>query len=118
MKHPLSVFLIGLCLAFASCDSIAPPAAGTTPPAATHQYRLDIQGTPGTRTRMLLVTKPSEGANPDRREEIVRVPAQIDFRAVRCYAWFDSLPEGESGKEGDAFTAHLLKDANPQRRMG
>ncbi len=118
MKRLLSVILTGLCLALASCDSGAPPAAGTTPSAATHQYRLDVQGTPGTRMRMLLVTKASEGANPDRREETVTVPAQIDYRAVRCYAWFDSLPEGASGKEGDAFTVRLLKDGQPSATYG
>jgi hypothetical protein len=113
MKRFLSVILTGCCLALASCDSGAPPAAAATPPAATHQYSLDVQGTAGTRVRMLLVSKASEGANPDRRQETVTVPAQIDFRAVRCYAWFDSLAEGASGNEGDAVTVRLLKDGQP-----
>jgi hypothetical protein len=75
-------------------------------------YRLDFKGTAGVKVRLLLVTKPTATANPERREEVVTLPAQIDFKAVRCWAWIDTLPKGESGNEGDTCDVDLLKDGH------
>ena len=74
-----------------------------------HNYSLDLHGTPGVRLRLLLVTKAAD-ANPARREEIVVLPAKIDFKATLCYAWADTLPEGGSGKDGDSWTLDLIRD--------
>jgi hypothetical protein len=101
-----------LLLAVTGCEERKQAPAQTSPPAATHPYRVDVQGTAGTRVRMLLVSKASEAAPPDRREEVLTVPAQIDVKAVRCYAWFDSVPEAGS-PNGGGVTVRLLKDGKP-----
>jgi hypothetical protein len=81
-------------------------------PGVTRNYRLDFKGNAGVKVRLLLVTKATSNANPERREEVVTLPAQIDFKAVRCYAWIDTLPNGESGNEGDTCSVDLLKDGS------
>jgi hypothetical protein len=75
-----------------------------------HAYRLNFRGTAGVKVRLLLITKPTASANPERREETVTLPAKVDFKAARCYAWIDTLPEGKSGAEGDACNLDLLTD--------
>lgn len=75
-----------------------------------HDYRLDLHGTPGVRAHLLLIFKANQGANPDRRDEIVTLPTKIDFKAWRCYAWLDTLPKGASGNEGDVLDIDLIKD--------
>lgn len=77
---------------------------------ATHNYRLDFRGTSGVKVRLLLITKPTSNAGPERREELVTLPSQIDFKAARCYAWIDTLSKGESGNDGDTCDVYLLKD--------
>jgi hypothetical protein len=79
---------------------------------ARHDYRLDVHGTPGVRVHMLLITKATDNANPDRRDEIITLPAKIDFKAARCYAWLDTLPNGASGNEGDVCDVDLFIDGH------
>jgi hypothetical protein len=74
-----------------------------------HDYQLDLQGTAGVRLHMLLITK-SPDKSVNRREEIVTLPTKIDFNALSCYAWFDTLPKGTSGNEGDVANINLMQD--------
>jgi hypothetical protein len=77
-----------------------------------HEYRLDVHGTTGIRAHLLLISKATEGANPERRDEIVTLPVKIDFKAWRCWAWLDTLPKGASGNEGDVLDVDLIKDGH------
>ena len=61
---------------------------------------------------LLLITKASDQANPERKDEIITVPDEINFQAVRCYAWLDTLPNGASGNEGDICNVELSKDGH------
>ena len=72
-------------------------------PAKTNKYVLKIQGPAGAKFDMLLITKPTERENPTRETATVVVPFSKDFEATSCYAWFDTLPDGASGKVGDQF---------------
>ena len=112
MHRSLGVAVVGLFFAVAGCEVGKPAPAQTSQPPATHPYRVDVQGTAGARVRMLLVSKASEANPPDRREEVVTVPGQIDLQAARCYAWLDLLPEG-GGRDGGGVTVRLLKDGKP-----
>ncbi len=58
------------------------------------------------------ITNATGSGNPERREEIVTLPVKIDFQAMSCYAWFDTLPNGASGNEGDVWDTGLLKDGH------
>lgn len=82
-----------------------------------HAYRLDMKGTDGVKVHLLLITKPASNANPERREEVVTLPAQIDFKAVRCYAWIDTLPNGKSGNDGEKCNVDLLIDGKRSARV-
>lgn len=77
-----------------------------------HDYRFEVHGTPGVRARLLLISKATEDANPDRREEIVTVPMKIELKAWRCYAWLDTLPNGASGNEGDVLDIDFVRDGH------
>jgi hypothetical protein len=59
---------------------------------------------------MLLITKATGSGNPERREEVVTLPVKIDFKAQSCYAWFDTLPKGGSGNDGDVCNVDLVRD--------
>ena len=77
-----------------------------------HDYRLDFKGNAGVKVHLLLITKPASHVGLGRREEVVTLPAQIDFKAVRCYAWVETLPKGESGNDGDTCNVALLRDGS------
>jgi len=75
---------------------------------APHSYGITVSGTPGVRLEMTLVTKPATI-----RREIVTVPFSLNFEAVRAAVWFETLPEGKSGGDGDNYTIVLEKDGVP-----
>jgi hypothetical protein len=109
---PLVVFAV-LCLTLV----LASPASrgGDELKEGQHPYRLSFQGTAGVRVRLLLVSKPTDKETPQRREEIITLPADIDLNAARCYAWIDSLPE--SGQPGDQCSVQLLIDGKPSSQV-
>jgi hypothetical protein len=101
--------LFGIALLVAGAVICTPYGNAAAVP-ATHNYRLDIHGTPGVRVHMLLITKATDAAEPERRDEVVSLPMKIDFKGARCYAWLDTLPNGASGNEGDVLDVDLIKD--------
>lgn len=66
---------------------------------------------------MLLVTKSQKRSGPTREAARVMSPYKKTFKAVGCYAWFDTLPDGNSGKNGDTFTITLQKDGTPSAEV-
>lgn len=79
-------------------------------------YRLIINGTAGAKVRMLLVYRPKKSGLFDRREEVVTVPATIEFKGESFQVWFETLPNGGSGKDGDTIDAGFSK--NGERNGG
>jgi hypothetical protein len=113
MKDFLTIGILALVLLM----SLQPSNGASEAANESHGYTLDFTGTAGVKVRLLLVTKATPDANPERREEIVTLPAKIEFTAVRCYAWIDTLPKGESGNEGDACNVELLKNGKIAARV-
>jgi len=75
---------------------------------AVHSYVITVSGTPGVRLEMTLVTQPATI-----KREIVTVPVTLQIDAVKAVAWFELLPEGKSGGNGDTYTIALEKDGDP-----
>lgn len=74
-------------------------------------YRLIINGTAGAKVRMLLIHRPKKSGLFDRREEVVTVPATIEFKGESFQVWLETLPNGGSGKDGDTIDAGFSKNA-------
>ena len=104
MKHiAISVTAISLVASLAFALGGHATVASKENPAKTNKYVLKIQGPAGAKFDMLLITKPTERENPTREKATVVVPFSKNLEATSCYAWFDTLPDGASGKVGDEF---------------
>ena len=74
----------------------------TTP----NMYRFSVRGTSGIKLDMLCVYKPKEGSIK-RVQKQISIPYTETKSAFKCYYWIDTLPEGESGNEGDEYQVEL-----------
>src|SRR5262245_56553957 len=81
-------------LAASGCAADSAAQSNATP---LNDYSLEVEGTAGVQLDMLLITRPRPSANPTRETGRITVPYKKQFKAARCYAWFDTLPEGASG---------------------
>ena len=93
--------------AFLARVGSAPSARAREVAAGPNDYLIEASGTDGVRLRMLLVHKPKEDESPARIEDVIRLPYKKSFRGAKCYAWFDTLPDGEGGKAGDKCRIEL-----------
>lgn len=75
-------------------------------------YRLIINGTAGAKVRMLLIHRPKKTGLFERRDEVVTVPATIEFKGESFQVWFETLPDGGSGKDGDTIDAGFSKNGD------
>jgi hypothetical protein len=78
-----------------------------------NEYVLEVAGVMGVQLDMLLITKPSADANPERESERITVPFTRKFSGAKCYAWFDTLPNNGSGKEGNDYHIVLKRNGKP-----
>ena len=74
---------------------------------ATHKYVLTLDGTPGVRLAMTLVTKPVS-----KRTETITLPFSLTFEANEAEVWIEYLPEGQSGNDGDKIEMTMTKDGD------
>lgn len=75
-----------------------------------NEYVLEVKGARGVQLDMLLITKPSPNAGPERETARIMAPYSRKFSAAKCYAWFDTLPNNGSGKVGDDY--HIILRCN------
>jgi hypothetical protein len=73
---------------------------------ANHPYILTIDGTPGVRLAMTLVTKPAR-----KKVETITIPYSLQFEANDVEVWIKYLPLRQSGNDGAAFEMKLSKDS-------
>jgi len=78
-----------------------------------HKYKLSVEGTDGVRLKMLLAISPAKDVAQQRHAKTITVPFTQFFCAGECYAWFDTLPKGQSGKAGDPYRVILNKSGVP-----
>lgn len=110
MRTLLIIAFILPALTFTGCDK--PPAASSaamTSAPESHKYEIRIDGVPGVQLDMLLVWNPTQGG-PERVVERITTPYSKTFEGTGGYAWFDSLPNGASGKADDTYTIDWLVD--------
>jgi hypothetical protein len=74
----------------------------------THHYVLAVDGTPGVQLAMTLITRPA-----NKRTETITVPFSLEVDANAAMAWFEYLPNGQSGNDGDEWAVTLKKDGLP-----
>lgn len=72
---------------------------------ASHKYVLTVDGTPGVRLAMTLVTKPAT-----KKAETITVPYSQEFEANETEVWIEYLPLGQSGNDGAVIEMNLSKD--------
>ena len=81
---------------------------------AARQYTVGIEGAKGVKLTMLLITKPTPRAPLTRETKVVTVPFTTTFKAQTFYVWFDTLPDGASGNEGDQIRSVYRIDGDLQ----
>jgi len=78
--------------------------------AGRYDYTLSVEGTHGLKLKMLLVTGTAKGGTPERSSRTITVPFTTAFSASKCLVWLDTLPKGQSGKDGDNYRAVLKRN--------
>ena len=83
----------------------------------THEYILKVEANGMTKLDMLLVFKSDPKSGPDREQATITTPYTKKFRAAKCYAWFDTLPDGKSGADGTKYSIKLFVDGKPSSEV-
>ena len=112
MRTSFVVIFILSSLSLTGCDKPSAAASiATVPVTAVHKYEIRGDGVPGVQLDMLLVWQP-ERDNPKRLVKRITFPFSETFEGTGGWAWFDSLPNGASGKAGDTYKIDWLMDGD------
>lgn len=103
-------FTVILLATFVFLASTRPMAGQQEGSQRRNDYVLRVEGTEGVRLKMLLITKRTERSGPTRESVTISVPFSRKFSAASFYAWFDTLPGGESGQPGDVYRILMEKN--------
>jgi hypothetical protein len=78
-----------------------------------HEYVVKVEADAMTKLDMLLIIKSRPDDGPSREQLTITTPYIKKFMANKCYAWFDTLPEGKSGADGTKYRISLFRDGKP-----
>ena len=83
----------------------------TSSVANVNNYHLSVTGTSGIELDMICVYKPTGNQGSiEKIQKRISIPYNETISANKYYVWFETLPKGANGNEGDKYFIELKRD--------